>query len=34
MHEPDILHVLESASFDVFYQEGVVNIATEIEERK
>lgn len=34
MHEPDILHVLESASFGVFYQEGVVNIATEIEERK
>ena len=34
MHESDILHVLESARFGVFYQEGIINIATEIEERK
>lgn len=34
MHESDILHVLESARFGVFYQEGIINIATAIEERK
>lgn len=34
MHESDILHVLESARFRVFYQEGIINIATDIEERK